>query len=260
MEKNKKTCSFIFHQLTITLFFCLSCSGKTDDYNLKAVEIIKPVIISVVPHDPSAFTQGLVYHGGKLYESTGIYGRSSIRIVDTSGVVLQSRSVPGFAEGCAFLNEKLYQLTWKEQVCFVYDESLRVTGEFSYGGEGWGLTSDPSGLIMSNGSDTLYFRDSQMRIVKRASVKKDGVPVKNLNELEYVNGKVYANVWFSDFVFEISPSDGTVLRIVDCSDLVAVEKPGSEENVLNGIAFVQSSGLFYITGKNWKNLFLVKIP
>jgi|LFRM01.1.fsa_nt_gb glutamine cyclotransferase len=244
-----------------TVLLLLPSTGESGGLPSISVKTVKPSIVKIYPHDPSAFTQGLLWREGRLYESTGLYGQSSIRILDTVGTILKSRKVPGaFAEGCAFFEDVLYQLTWREQVCILYDPSLRVAGNLPYTGEGWGLTSDSSHLIMSNGSDTLYFRNPDMSIVRKVAVKKDGVPVKDLNELEYVTGKVLANVWHSDFIFEISPSDGQVTKLIDCRELVAIENPTSEESVLNGIAFVKSSGLFYITGKNWKKLFLVKIP
>lgn len=244
--------------LLITLL-CL-CSEKQET-SPEIVDTIKPEIINSVPHDSSAFTQGLLYRDGKLYESTGLVGQSSIRILDTNGMVKSKKFLPEiFAEGCAFFKGLLYQITWTEQTCIVYSADLTILKTISYGGEGWGLTADSNSLIMSNGSDTLYFRDQNFKITRKLPVTVKGKPLKNLNELEYANGKILANVWFSDFIYEISPKTGAVLKIIDCTELVNIEKPESENNVLNGIAFLPLENRFFLTGKNWKNLFLVKIP
>jgi len=243
----------------LLLLLCL-CSEK-QEIDPAIVDTVKPEIINSVPHDSTAFTQGLLYRDGRLYESTGIVGQSTIRIVDTNGVVKTKKFLPEvFAEGCAFFNGQLYQITWTEQICIVYNENLAIVKTISYGGEGWGLTADSNSLIMSNGSDTLYFRDQNFRITRKLAVTLNGKPLKNLNELEYANGKILANVWFSDYIYEISPKTGAVLRIIDCTELVEIEKPGSEDNVLNGIAFLPIENRFFITGKNWKNMFLAKIP
>lgn len=243
----------------LILLLCL-CSEK-QGISSEIVDTVKPVIIKTVPHDSAAFTQGLLYRDGKLYESTGIVGQSTIRVVDTNGVVKTKRFLPEiFAEGCAFFNDLLYQITWKEQICIVYNADLTILNTISYGGDGWGLTADSASLIMSNGSDTLYFRDQKFKITRKLPVTLNGKPLKNLNELEYANGKILANVWFSDFIYEISPRTGNVLKIIDCTELVDIEKPVSEDHVLNGIAFLPQENHFFLTGKNWKNMFLVKIP
>ncbi len=245
--------------LLLILLLCL-CSEKQVN-SPESVDTVKPVIIKSVPHDSTAFTQGLLYRDGKLYESTGIIGQSSIRIVDTNGVVTTRKFLPEiFAEGCAFFNDRIYQITWKEQICIIYNADLTILNTIAYEGEGWGLTADSVSLIMSNGSDTLYFRDQKFKITRKLPVTLNGKPLKNLNELEYVNGKILANVWFSDFIYEISPRTGKVLKIIDCTGLVEIEKPVSEDHVLNGIAFLPMENHFFLTGKNWKNMFLVKIP
>lgn len=238
---------------------CL-CSGKQQDMPTK-VAMFKPEIIRVIPHDSTAFTQGLIYTDGKLYESTGLVGQSTIRIVDTFGTVITRKFLPEiFAEGCCFFNGLLYQITWTEQTCIVYKPDLTIIRTIAYQGEGWGLTADSKSLIMSNGSDTLYFRDENFKILRKLPVNFNGKPLKNLNELEFANGKILANVWFNDFIYEISPQTGSVLRTIDCTELVNLEKPDSENNVLNGIAFIKEQNRFFLTGKNWKKMFLVKIP
>jgi glutamine cyclotransferase len=241
------------------LLLCL-CSGK-QELGPEYVDKVKPEIIKTVPHDSTAFTQGLLYQDGKLYESTGIVGQSTIRIVDTSGTVKTKKYLREiFAEGCAFFDGLLYQISWTEQTCIIYNADLVVLNTISYDGEGWGLTADSNSLIMSNGSDTLYFRDKNFKIIRKLPVTLEGKPLKNLNELEYANGKILANVWFSDFIYEISPQTGAVSKIIDCTELVDIEKPVSDNNVLNGIAFLPMENRFFLTGKNWKNMFLVKIP
>lgn len=247
-------------------FACMSrcdLKDKPEDDNILTTSRCFPNIVRTLPHDDSAFTQGLFYRQGIIYESTGIYGRSSLRKIDTSGTIISKLPLPSsfFAEGCTWFSDNLYQLTWREQRCFVYSPTdFTCIDTLSYTGEGWGITSDSSGFIMSNGSDTLYRRDGGFAIKDMVPVTYDGRPLGNLNELEYVNDRIYANVWYSDFIFEIDPETGRALRIIDCSELVARESPSSDEHVLNGIAYNPEHGLFYITGKNWKNLFVVEIP
>lgn len=242
------------------MLFCL-CSEKKENPPTVLAGTVTPEILSTLVHDSTAFTQGLLFRDSVLFESTGLVGQSTIRIVDTTGMVKTRRHLPGiFAEGCSFLKDLLYQITWTEQTCIVYDSSLNVLRTLPYDGEGWGLTTDSKTLIMSNGSDTLYFRDENFKIIRKLPVSFNGKPLKNLNELEYAEGKILANVWFSDFIYEISPQTGAVLRTVDCTELVNLEKPEHENNVLNGIAFVPQGNRFFLTGKNWKNMFLVKIP
>ncbi len=255
------------------LFLCLAmCSGKSvpprhpdGSKPARSTQVIRlrPQIVHVLPHDPEAFTQGLCHDDGKLYESTGLYGRSSIRILDTLGMVLKVNPLAPdlFAEGCALFQGDLYQLTWKEQRCLVYSPNdLTIKKTLVYEGEGWGLTSCGDRLIMSNGSDTLYFRNKDFRTVRKLAVTCEGTPLVRINELEYARGRIYANVWFSDYIFGIDPRTGLVDRIMDCSELVAREAPVSEDQVLNGIAFDTTTGMFFCTGKNWRNLFLVTFP
>ena len=229
----------------------------------RAAAVAKPSILRVVRHDPTAFTQGLAIVGDTLYESTGLVGRSSLRRVSAaSGAIASSAPVPGvFAEGVAVFRGELVQLTWQDGFALRYEfPSLRVkSAMYKYIGEGWGLTNDSANFIMSNGSDTLYFRDGKFEIARRVAVTLDGKRLIHLNELEYARGYVYANVWYKDFIAEISPKDGRVNRIIDCSELVRMEKPASAENVLNGIAYCPRMDEWYITGKNWKNLFVVKM-
>lgn len=224
--------------------------------------IVKPIVLDRIAHDPEAFTQGLLYREGFIYESTGLYGQSSLRKTDLNGNIhLLVPFTEGFGEGLAYLNQELVQLSWREGLAVRCSfPGLERIGTFTYQGEGWGLCSNADRFVMSNGSGTLYIRDSNFKIVDQINVKLKNRSVRYLNDLEYVNGKIYANVWYADFLLEIDYRTGNVLRIIDCSDLVAMENPPSRENILNGIAYCQDHDVFYITGKKWRHIFIVKIP
>jgi glutamine cyclotransferase len=220
-----------------------------------------PTILRTIPHDPHAFTQGLLFHDGYLYESTGLYGQSSLRRVDpASGKVLKNLPVADvFAEGLALVDSTLVQLTWKEKAALQYSLSdFKMVGAFSYDGEGWGLTFDGKSFIMSNGSDTLFRRSTAFALQKKIPVTVAGRPLMNLNELEYANGKVYANVWYNNYIFEIMPLTGKVLKIIDCTAIIQKAQRQSDDEVLNGIAYDPKAGTFYITGKNWQYMFEVR--
>ncbi|NLD94007.1 MAG: glutaminyl-peptide cyclotransferase [Fibrobacter sp.] len=220
---------------------------------------VQPKIIKRINHDRNAFTQGLEMYNGKLIESTGLYGKSSLRMLDTNGVILKKISVDNvFAEGCTVFKGKLFQLTWRESTCFVYSPSdFKLKKKITYSGEGWGLAHDTTSIYMSNGSDTIYVRDSSFAVKRKLQIRLNGKPLRNLNELEFANGKLYANIWYENAIAEIDLNTGTVTRLIDCSDVVATERPVSQECVLNGIAYREKDSLFYITGKNWAHLYLV---
>lgn len=228
-----------------------------------SLPVIKPVIVNTFPHDPSAFTQGLVFADSVLYESTGLYGESTLRKVDIpGGQALQSIALGNqyFAEGLALKNGTLVQLTWIEQTAFIYDPAtLAQSGAFSYSGQGWGLTADPTFFIMSNGSDELTFRNDNFEVVKTVKVTLEGKSLGSLNELEYANGQVYANVWYDNSIYEIIPETGAVSRIIDCTELVNLENPASPGAVLNGIAYNPQTNTFYCTGKLWKTMFEIRL-
>ena len=255
-----------FTVFCIALLYCLpSCTGKNDPAagNPASLPHLFPEIVRTLPHDPDRFTQGLCFEDNRLYQSAGLYQKSTLSILDTAGALLKIIAMPPavFAEGCALLSGSLYQITWQEKVCFVYSlPDLICTDTIAYSGEGWGLTENDTLFIMSNGSDTLFFRNKAFATVKKVQVTCEGKPLEHLNELEYARNRVFANVWFSDFIFQINPENGDVERIFDCSELVARENPDSREQVLNGIACDPRSGLFYLTGKNWKNIFVVELP
>lgn len=221
-------------------------------------------IVHTYPHDPQAYTQGLLYQDGHLYESTGLNGRSSLRMVDLeTGHVLQSAPLPAkyFAEGLASWGSTLVQLTWLSHVAFVYDRfSFRQLRTFNFDGEGWGLTQDGKNFILSDGSANLRFLDPKtFREVRRIVVKDHGVPVIQLNELEYVHGQIYANVWHTDRIARISPSTGKVLGWIDLSGLLPTGQLSDPEAVLNGIAYDAEHDRLFVTGKLWPSLFEIKI-
>ena len=221
-------------------------------------------IINVYPHDKTAFTEGLVYDGKILYESTGLYDNSTLRQVDlTTGRVLKLYRLPDefFGEGLTLWKDQLIQLTWQSGIGFVYNnKSFNQTRSFSYSREGWGITSDGRRLIMSDGSDTLYFLNPDtFDDTGSIRVKDNGNPVNQLNELEFIKGKVYANVYLTSRIAIISPETGEVTGWIDLQGLVDREDQLGDVDVLNGIAYDADKDLLIVTGKFWPELFEIKI-
>ncbi len=221
-------------------------------------------IIHTYPHDAQAFTQGLIYLDGHLYESTGLNGHSSLRMDDLeTGRILQFQDVPSkyFAEGLTDWGSTLVQLTWETHVALVYDRfSFRFLRTLPYPGEGWGLTHDGTHLILSDGTADLRFLDpATFREVRRITVRDHGVPVKELNELEFVHGQIYANIWHSDRIARISPATGKVLGWIDLTGLLPPAEHSSPEAVLNGIAWDPVHDRLFVTGKLWPKLFEIKV-
>lgn len=224
-------------------------------------------IVNTYPHDTSAYTQGLVWHDGFLYESAGQYGRSSLRKVELeTGKVLKRTEVPAeyFAEGLALLKGRLFQLTWQEHKGFVYDlNTFNKTGEFTYEGEGWGLTQDGKSLILSDGSNQLRFLDPQTFRVERAiNVFEDNDssrPLREINELEYIRGEIYANVWQTDKIIRIDPKTGKLLGVIDMSGILPGKRADEVDDVLNGIAFDERNQRLFVTGKRWPKLFEIRL-
>jgi glutamine cyclotransferase len=219
-------------------------------------------VLRTLPHDPRAFTQGLLIHAGTFYESTGMQGESSLRNVEIdSGKVLRRISLDRafFGEGLALAGDRLVQLTWTSKKAFVYDLfSFQKIGELTYDGEGWGLCFDGNQLVMSNGSDRLSFRDPQTFAVGReVAVTRGGKPLKKLNELECVGDLIYANVWRKDEIVAIEAKTGNVTATIDASGLLTVQESNGVD-VLNGIAYDKRSGHFFITGKWWPKMFEVE--
>lgn len=220
-------------------------------------------VTATLPHDPQAFTQGLVWSQGYFYESTGLNGRSSLRKVDpASGRVLKQRDLPAqeFGEGLALVGQELIQLTWTSGKARVYDAvSFEPKGELPLDTEGWGAAATPFGLVTSDGSDTLTWRDAGMRPVRRLRVLDGQRPVKELNELEWVEGWIFANVWHDDRIAVISPATGKVAAWIDCSQLRA-RMPGlPEESALNGIAWDAATRRLFVTGKLWPSIYVLSL-
>ena len=221
-------------------------------------------IVHTFPHDTGAFTQGLIFVDGKLYEGTGQEGRSNLREVDLStGRVVKKVDVPEpfFGEGITLLNGKIYQLTWQHQIGFIYNaQTLEKTGQFEYTGDGWGLTNDGRSLIISDGSNRLKFLDpDSFRVARTIAVTDGGTPITQLNELEYVNGEIYANIWHDQRIVTIDPQTGRVTGWIDLSGLLPPGAVQDGEAVLNGIAYDQANNRLFVTGKLWPKLFEIKL-
>ncbi len=222
-------------------------------------------VVKVYPHDIHAFTQGLLFHDGYLYESTGNYSRSSVRKVEIeSGKVLQNAGLPKeyFGEGLVLWRDHLIQLTWQSRIALVYDRAtFRQVRSFVYPTEGWGITQDGRQLIMSDGSEILFFRDPQtFQETRRLAVRDRGEQVKNLNELEYIRGEIWANVWGTERIARISPKTGAVVAWVDLKGLKdRVVKENSLADVLNGIAWDAKRDRLFVTGKWWTRLFEIQV-
>ena len=221
-------------------------------------------IVHVYPHDRGSYTQGLLYTDGVLYEGTGMYDESKIRKVKLeSGEVLQNRDVPGqyFGEGIVIWKDRLLELTWQAQKGFIYDlATFTPKGEFAYPGEGWGLTTDGKRLIMSDGTAQLRFWDPEtLKETGRITVTEDGRPVEALNELEWVKGEIYANVYQTDRIVRIDPANGKVVGSIDCRGLLTTADRNDQTDVLNGIAYDAKGDRLFITGKRWPKLFEVKL-
>lgn len=238
-------------------------------------------IVNTYPHDPGAFTQGLIFHDGYLYESTGLHGASSLRKVELeTGKVLKRRDLPEkyFGEGIAFCGNRLIQLTYQSKIGFIYDLDLRQVGSFTYTTEGWGLTCDGEHLILSDGTATLRWLDAMtFKMVKQITVTDRGQPVDHLNELEYVKGEIFANVWPGDRIARISPDSGEVTGWINLSGLAqraqasaaaagskgsgkdSKAASGAEMDVLNGIAYDADGDRLFVMGKFWPKLFEIRL-
>ena len=221
-------------------------------------------VIHAYPHDPLAFTQGLLYLNGYLYEGTGLEGRSSIRKVKLeTGEVVQKRDIPEsyFGEGIVNWKDRLIEISWKTEMGWVYDlASFAPVREFHYQGEGWGLTQDGKRLIESDGSDQLRFWDPEtLRETGRITITADGEPVEKLNELEWVKSEVYANIWETDRIARINPSNGKVVGWIDCTGILKRADRTGNEDVLNGIAYDSQTDRLFVTGKQWPKLFEIKL-
>jgi glutaminyl-peptide cyclotransferase len=222
------------------------------------------IVTKTLPHDTSAYTQGLLYHDGVFFESTGEYGHSTVRRVDVAtGSVLASVALTPsrFGEGLALFGNRLYQLTWQSHIGYVYDVSnLGLVDSFPYEGEGWGLTTDGASLIMSDGTDTLRFLDPRTyRVTRKLGVRDGESPLKKINELELVRGVLLANIYQSDWVVAIDPQTGRIRRWMDLSALLPDKSRSATTDVLNGIAYDSAGNRLFVTGKRWPTLFEIRL-
>jgi glutamine cyclotransferase len=265
----------VARRMIAILIACLSlstlgCPGNPAPLPSKKIDSKQPTptygceVVHTWPHDREAFTQGLVFHDGKLLESTGEVGHSSLRRVEMeTGKVLQKVGVPPpyFAEGITLLKGKIYQLTWQHQLGFIYDAwTFEKIGQFNYQGEGWGLANDGESLILSDGSNHIRFLDPEnFQVSKTINVVDGRTPVTELNELEYIHGEIYANLWHADRIARIDPQTGRVVGWINLAGLLSPGEVTDEEAVLNGIAYDESGDRLFVTGKLWPKLFEIRV-
>lgn len=244
--------------LTVVMACLALCScAEAQGVKRYEVEVVKEYL-----HDAKAYTQGLFFHDGVLYESTGQWGQSSVRKVDLeSGEVLESKKIARkyFGEGSSILGDKLYVMTWQNGVVFVYDAAtMQYQMSYSFAREGWGLTTDGKQLIASDGTARLAFYTADLQQIRTVTVTLNGRPMKYLNELEWVDGKIWANVYTTDIILVINPSNGRVEATVDCTGLLPDKLRTPDTDVLNGIA-VDGEGRIFLTGKNWPRMYEVRL-
>jgi glutamine cyclotransferase len=238
--------------------------GRLGKKTIDTIPIYGFGVVKRYPHDPNAFTQGLVFADGFLFEGTGLRGRSGLRKVDlATGTILQDRSLPArlFGEGVTVYQNRVIQLTWRAKVGFVYDkDTFQLIETFRYPTEGWGITHDGEYLIMSDGTSTLHFlHPKSYKQMGSIEVHDRNGPVSNLNELEYVQGLIFANVWQTDKIAQISPSTGEVVGWIDLRGLLRPEDRMQRVDVLNGIAYDQANDRLFVTGKLWPRLFEIRL-
>jgi glutamine cyclotransferase len=265
---------FLF--IIIFSFSCNNHRNKSESINISPTETTPAINFTVVnsfPHDDSLFTEGFLFHNGQLFESTG----SPNELTQTKSVIGIDDLLTGkfqkkieldkskyFGEGISFSKNKLYELTWKNHLCFVYDaKTFKLLDSLHYdNAEGWSLTSDGRNLIMSDGTNTLtYINPENFQPIKRLIVSENGTPLKNLNELEYINGFIYADIWQTNFIVKIDTSNGNVIGKLDMSSLVhEAQNKNPSADVLNGIAYDSAADKIYVTGKLWTNIYQVSFP
>lgn len=252
-----KNCRAIYSLVIIVLsLLASSCvNAKVRQY--------KAQVVAEYPHDRTSYTQGLFFYDGQMYESTGLNGKSTFRKVDIrTGKALFRLNFDRryFLEGSVEKDGNIYMLTWQNNVAFVYDaKTLKYKKSYSYPREGWGLATDGKSLIASDGSANLYFLDDDFRTARKLTVRLNGRPVNDLNELEYIDGKIWANVYLTDLIVIVNPADGNVEATVDCSGLLPSRLRYDDTDVLNGIAYNPQNGKIYLTGKNWCRLYEIKL-
>lgn len=264
----------LYHlSLAIGLVFIISCNNasnsngeeSTGSTTNAAMAVSGHSIVASHPHDTSSFTEGILLYKGNLYESTGNYGSSKLLQIDMkTGKAVKSIPLAEkyFGEGLTILHDTMYQLTWKEHTVFVYDVNtfIKIKEFTNLNPEGWGLTNDGKNLIASDGSSNLYFYDpATFRLLRTQGVTENGSPIGSVNELEYIDGYIYANQWQMNYIYKIDPNSGQVVAKYDFSDLIKqVQSSDPHADVLNGIAYDATTKKIYVTGKNWSQLYEVQ--
>jgi len=249
------------------LFFTILITLLVSSYsiNIYSEEVQKYTyeIINSFPHDKDAFTQGLYYEDGIIYEGTGLNGKSDLRKTNLkTGEIIKKNELPDiyFGEGITILNDKIYQSTWKAKTMFVYNKDIKLLNITNFPYQCWGLTDNDKYLIMSDGTDKIrYLKPDNFQLVKTLNIKYNGKPIKNINELEYINGKIYANIWQTDLIVIINPKSELVESIVDLSNIINPNDYNYKLNVLNGIAYDQNNDRLFVTGKLWPTIFEIKL-
>jgi glutamine cyclotransferase len=224
---------------------------------------IRPEIVRVIDHDPGAFTQGLLFANDRLYESTGSWGESSLRQLcpDTGNVLEHLPVVDEFAEDIAYLEGRIYQLTWTSGRVLVYEtEPLRLVEEYKTSYQGWGVAAYGSGLIATDGTHLIRRFDAEMRLIEQRSIRCRGFPFRHLNALEVVADRAYVNVWNCPLIAQLDVAEGRVAGVIDCTEIQQAEDPKSAYNIMNGVCYLPQKRTFLITGKHWRNMFEIRIP
>ncbi len=242
--------------LAAALCLLVSCGGGK-------VKRLKAEVVAEYPHDSLSYTQGLFFNDGRLYESTGLNGSSTLREVNLqSGEAIQRVDFDRryFVEGCVPVGDEIYVMTWQNGVIFKYGlDSLNFISEGDYPREGWGITTDGNHLYASDGSAHIYVMDKDLKLQRKLTVKNDGKLVRWLNELEWIDGKIWANVYCTNAIVVIDPKSGEVCQIIDCSGIYPQKNRRPEDDVLNGIAVNPQDGRIYVTGKNWPKLYEIRL-
>ncbi len=240
------------------------CSNLEFPTTFNVIPVYTYQVLNTYPHDMSAFTEGLVFEDSVLYEGTGLYGYSNLRRVELeTGKVLQIRELPSqyFGEGITIYKNKIIQLTWKSHLGLVYDKSnFELLQEFNYPTEGWGITYDGSYLIMSDGTSILHFLDPEtFEEISQIEVHENNIPVTKINELEYVQGEIFANIWLTERIARINPLTGQVTGWIDLKGILSPEDRSEKVDVLNGIAYDAKNNRLLVTGKFWPKLFEIEL-
>ena len=265
MKINRFFKIFFINILILLELFCMGCcSNLGSSTSINAIPVYNYQILNTYPHDQSAFTEGLVFEDGVLYEGTGLYKYSNLRRVELeTGKLLQVRELPNqyFGEGITIYKNKIIQLTWKSHLGFVYDKyNFELLQEFNYPTEGWGITYDGNYLIMSDGTSTLHFLDPEtFEEISQIEVYENDIPIIKINELEYVQGEIFANIWLTERIARINPLTGQVTGWIDLKGILSPEDRSEKVDVLNGIAYDAKNDRLLVTGKFWPKLFEIEL-